>query len=87
MTVTLPADIASFVHSKVASGEFSSPDEVLRAVVRLYEKEAPRVQQEYKLRQMVQAAATQIENGESIDVDQAFDEVEVEIFGEKLTDK
>ena len=40
-----------------------------------------------KLRGMLQEAIDEIERGEFLDVDEAFDEVEVELFGKRLADR
>jgi len=87
MTVNLPADVAALVDARVRSGDFKSPEEVLRAAVQSLEKEAERGRQETKLKSMINAAVQQVENGETVDVDQAFDEVEMELFGHKLADE
>jgi putative addiction module CopG family antidote len=84
MTVNLPADVASFVKSQLQSGAFQSPDEVLRAAVQSFEKQAERQPQDDRLRDMLQAARKQVADGETLDVDDAFDEVELELFGQKL---
>jgi putative addiction module CopG family antidote len=87
MTVNLPSDVISFVNSQVESGAFRSPDEVVRAAMQLFEQETERQRQEAKLRQMLEEAMVQVREGQTVDVDQAFDEVESELFGEKLTDE
>jgi len=87
MTINLPADVASFVNSQLANGAFQSPDEVLRAAVQSFERETERSRQENKLREMLQAAADQVRDGQTIDVDDAFDEIELELFGQKLADE
>jgi Arc/MetJ-type ribon-helix-helix transcriptional regulator len=87
MTVNLPADVAALVNARVRSGDFESPEEVLRAAVQSLEKKAERSRQEAKLKVMLVAAVQQVDNGETADVDQAFDEVEMELFGHKLTDE
>jgi putative addiction module CopG family antidote len=84
MTVTLPVDIASFVQYQVESGAFQSTEEVLRAAVQSLE--ADRQRQEHRLRQMLQEAVDQIDRGEFIEVDEAFDEVETQLFGQKLSE-
>jgi len=87
MTINLPADVASFVKSQLANGAFQTPDEVLRAAVQSFEKETERTRQENKLKQMLPAAADQVKDGQTLDVDDAFDEIELELFGEKLADE
>jgi putative addiction module CopG family antidote len=87
MTINLPADVATFVKSQLASGAFQSPDEVLRAAVQSFKNETERSRQENKLRQMLQAGADQVRDGQTLDVDDAFDEIELELFGQKLADE
>ena len=87
MTVNLPADVASFVKSQLKSGAFQSADEVLRAAVQSFEKHAERQRLDDKLRHMLEAAMKQVADGETLDVDDAFDEVELELFGKKLSDE
>jgi putative addiction module CopG family antidote len=87
MTINLPADVAALVNAQVRSGDFKSPEEVLRAAVQSLERESERRRQEAKLKSMLDAAICQVENGETVDGDQAFDEIEMELFGHKLTDE
>jgi len=87
MTVNLPSDVAALVDARVQSGDFGSPEEVLRAAVQSLERETERSRQEAKLRSMLEAAVKQVENGETVDGDQAFDEIEMELFGHKLADE
>ena len=87
MTVNLPSDIAALVDARVQNGDFPSPEDMLRAAVQSLERETERSRQEAKLRSMLEAAARQVESGETLDADQAFDEVEMELFGHKLADE
>lgn len=55
--VTLPPDLADLVRGKVASGAFSSEDEVIREALKLLqEREAEAERQEAWLRQKVRGA-------------------------------
>ena len=46
-----------------------------------------RVVQTEQLRGMLQEAIDEIERGEFQDVDEAFDEVDIELFGKRLADE
>jgi putative addiction module CopG family antidote len=83
MSINLPADLESFIAAEVASGAFPSPDDVLRAAVELLRRENERCRQKDALRQSLQAAIAEADRGELVDVDEAFDEAERELFGGK----
>lgn len=85
MTIQLPPDVEAIVKAKVASGAFANESDVLAAAVRVFEREdSERESQKARLRGMLQDAIEQVERGEVFDVDEAFDEVETELFGKKL---
>ena len=69
MTVNLPSDVAALVSARVQSGDFGSPEDVLRAAVQSLERERERSRQEAKLKSMLEAAVCQIEKGEIVDGD------------------
>jgi putative addiction module CopG family antidote len=87
MTINVPPDVATFVNSQVASGVFRSPDEVLRAAVESLQRDAKRQEAEHAFRQSLVESAAEIERGEFQECDHAFDDVEVELFGKRLTDE
>ena len=88
MTIQLPPDVEAIVKAKVASGAFASEAEVVTAAVRSLEREeTEREQQKSRLQGMLQEAVDQVERGAITDVDQAFDEVEMELFGKRLADE
>jgi Arc/MetJ-type ribon-helix-helix transcriptional regulator len=88
MTMQLPSDVQAIIQAKLASGEFATEAEVVAAGVRLLEQEdAERARQTDRLQGMLQEAVNEIERGEFQDVDEAFDEVEVELFGKRLADQ
>jgi putative addiction module CopG family antidote len=88
MTLSLPNDVQAIIHAKIASGEFSSESDVVAAGVRLLlEEEQQRAQQTERLRAMLQEAVDDFERGDYQDVDEAFDEVELELFGKRLADE
>jgi len=88
VTISLPSDVQSIIAAKVASGEFSSESEVVAAGVRLLlDEEQQRAQQTDRLRGMIQEAVDEFERGEFKDMDEAFDEVEIELFGKRLADE
>jgi Arc/MetJ-type ribon-helix-helix transcriptional regulator len=81
MAIQLPSDIASFLHDQVESGAFATTDDALRAAVALLKNDAARTQERTRLRELLQPAVDQADRGEVVDVDEAFDEVETELFG------
>ena len=86
MSIGIPSDVAAALSEQVQSGAFPSTDEALRAAVKLLGEEAERKRQRDDLIASLREADAQIERGEFIDVDQAFDEVEIELFGHRLAD-
>lgn len=52
-----------------------------------HQRPSERTRQTDLLRGMLQEASDEIERGEFQDVDEAFDEVEVELFGKRLADQ
>jgi len=87
MTIQIPSDVAGALASHVASGEFASPEDALRAAVNLLDQAGVRRRQLEELRQSLIEAEAQIERGEFVDAEQAFDEVEIELFGHRLADQ
>ncbi len=88
MTISLPKDVQAIIRAKIASGEYSSESDVVAAGVRLLvEEEQQRADQTERLRQMVQEGVDAFERGEWQDMDEAFDEVEIELFGKRLADE
>jgi len=63
----LPPDIEEFIHAEVASGRFDSTDDVLHEAIGILKA---REQQRYELRNDIQAAVEQIENGDYVEYDQ-----------------
>ena len=86
MSIGIPSDVAAALADQVRSGAFPSTDEALRAAVKLLGEEAERKRQRDDLIASLREADAQIERGEFIDVDQAFDGVEIELFGHRLAD-
>jgi Arc/MetJ-type ribon-helix-helix transcriptional regulator len=84
MTLNLPTDVANALTSQVASGAFASTEDALRAAVKLLGEESARKQRLERFRETLREADQQIERGEFYDVDEVFDELEVELFGRKL---
>ncbi len=82
MTISLSPELEKSITARITSGEFKTPSEVVEAGLRLLEKqeEARKVRLE-QLRAMVDAGIEQLDAGMGIDVDDAFDEVERELFG------
>lgn len=86
MSIGIPSDVAAALSEQVQSGAFPSTDEALRAAVKLLGEEAERKRQRDELIASLREADEQIQRGEFIDMDQAFDEVEIELFGQRLAD-
>jgi len=63
MTMQLPADIAARVREKVASGEFSNEDVVMREAMRLLDE---RESQLTEPRVMLQTGLNQLDQGEGV---------------------
>jgi hypothetical protein len=60
---------------------------LLRAAVESLQRDSERKQLQDELRQSLLEADAQIERSEFQDSDEAFDEVEVELFGKRLADE
>ena len=63
MTLRLPADVETWVREKVARGEFSDVDAVIREAMRLLDE---REHQIAELRALLQAGLDQLDQGEGI---------------------
>jgi Arc/MetJ-type ribon-helix-helix transcriptional regulator len=80
----IPDDVAAVLTDQVQSGAFASTEEALRAAVKLLDEEADRRRQREELIASLREADEQISRGEFQDLDEAFDEVEIELFGQTL---
>jgi antitoxin ParD1/3/4 len=82
VTISLSPDLEESIAARISSGKYKTPSEVVEAGLRLLDKqeEARKVRLE-QLRAMVDAGIEQMDAGLGIDVDDAFDEVERELFG------
>jgi Arc/MetJ-type ribon-helix-helix transcriptional regulator len=83
MTIDLPTDIAGQLASHVTSGDASAEDALL-AAVKLLGEEKDRQRKFEELKRSLREADEQIDRGECFDVDEAFDQVEMKLFGRKL---
>ena len=63
MTMQLPADVEARVREKVARGEFSDADAVIREAMRLLDE---RERQLVQLRDMLQIGINQLDQGEGV---------------------
>jgi putative addiction module CopG family antidote len=63
MTMQLPADVEARVRDKVARGEFSDADAVIREAMRLLDE---RERQLAQLRGLLQTGLTQLDQGEGV---------------------
>ena len=63
MTMQLPADVEARVREKVARGEFSDADAVIREAMRLLDEQERQLAQ---LRAMLQVGLTQLDQGEGV---------------------
>jgi Arc/MetJ-type ribon-helix-helix transcriptional regulator len=87
MTIHLPTDIAGQLAAHVSSGEYASTEDALRAAVKLLGEEKDRLRRLEDFKRSLREAEAQIERGECLDVDEAFDQVEIELYGHKLADE
>jgi len=87
MAIQLPTDIAGQLAVHVASGEYATTEDALRAAVKLLGEEKDRQRKLEEFKRSLREAEEQIERGECLDVDEAFDQVEMELFGHKLADE
>jgi antitoxin ParD1/3/4 len=82
VTISLTPELEESITARISSGEYKTPSEVVEAGLRLLQKQEEvrkiRIEQ---LRAMVDAGITQLDAGMGFDVDEAFDEVERELFG------
>ena len=61
MAIQLPVDLEEQIRQKVASGDYDDPSDVIRAAIRLRDKQDQRVQE---LRALVAAGLASIERGD-----------------------
>jgi putative addiction module CopG family antidote len=87
MTIQLPPDVEAIVKAKVASGAFPSESEVVAAAVRWFEAEGQRNSKREELQALIREGAEDADRGDVQDLDEAFDEVEVELFGKRIADE
>ncbi|MFN0021583.1 MAG: type II toxin-antitoxin system ParD family antitoxin [Pirellulaceae bacterium] len=82
MTFSLSPDLEKSIAARINSGKYKTPSEVVEAGLRLLDKqeEAQKIRLE-QLRAMVDSGIEQLDAGMGIDVDDAFDKVERELFG------
>jgi antitoxin ParD1/3/4 len=82
VTISLTPELEESITARISSGEYKTPSEVVEAGLRLLQKQEEvrkiRIEQ---LRAMVDAGIKQLDAGMGFDVDDAFDEVERELFG------
>jgi len=83
MTISIPEDVAAVLTDQVQRGAYASTEEALRAAVKLLDSDADRRRQRDELIASLREADEQINRGEFKDLDEAFDEVEIELFGHK----
>lgn len=84
MNLSLTPCQEKLIRQKVESGDYSSPDEVIDAALRLLEMRDKKMT---SLREDVQAGLDQLERGEYVEyteetLDQFFDEIEAEALSE-----
>jgi Arc/MetJ-type ribon-helix-helix transcriptional regulator len=87
MTITIPADVANVLAGQVEAGKFASTEQALPAAVSLLGKEDERQRKRDAFVATLREADEQISRGDFLDVDDAFDQVEVELFGKRLADE
>lgn len=86
MTISLTPELEESITARISSGEYKTPSEVVEAGLRLLQKqEEVRKTRIEQLRAMVDAGIKQLDAGMGFDVDDAFDEVERELFGNSAT--
>jgi len=85
MSIELAPEIQALVDDQVASGAYASPAAFISAAVSLLaQREQRRRLQTEKLRGLLQEAVDEVERGEVSDIDEAFDRVEGELFGDSV---
>lgn len=87
MPITVPDDVAAELTDQVQNGKFASTDQALRAAVKLLSEEEQRQRKRDEFIATLREADEQISRGEYLDVDDAFDQVEVKLFGHRLADQ
>lgn len=76
MDVTLSGDAEQFVREEVASGRYTSPQEVVREGLRLlHEREILDQQRRERLDEQIDEGLSQLDRGEGIPGEQAFQDL------------
>ena len=76
MNVSLTPDLEKFVHTKVASGRYTSASEVVREALRLLEdQEKTRAAQLEEFRSEVDRRLSSLDRGEGIDGETVFAQI------------
>lgn len=76
MNITLTPEQAEFLRSKLASGRYRDPEEVISKALKLLEHQEQRLQD---LRQKVAIATEQIQNGQVTDGETVFANLQAKI--------
>ena len=75
MTIQLPTDVAGQLAAHVASGEYATTEDALRAAVNLLGKEKDRQRKLEEFKRSLREADEAIERGEFYDGEEVFAEV------------
>lgn len=89
LNVSLTQELVRFVEAQVQGGLYGTASEVVREALRmLADREQVRALRRDQFRQRVQAGVDELDRGEGIDGDAAFDEIERGVDpGERRSDK
>ncbi len=86
MTISISSELEKSISALIGSGEFTTPSEVVEAGLKLLQKQKAVRENDLKnLRAMIDSGIKQLDAGLGIDADEAFDEVERELFGESAS--
>lgn len=86
MNVSLPADLENFVREQLASGAYRDEAELAECAIRRMQLEAAYVEELMQanggeLRRLLDEGLRELNSGQEIPIEQAFDEIESELRG------
>jgi antitoxin ParD1/3/4 len=69
MNLTLKPELTEFIQQEILTGKYASPDEAIEAALNLLKSKSTTEQLASELREKIDSAAAQLNNGEGLDGD------------------
>jgi antitoxin ParD1/3/4 len=72
MNLTLKPELTEFIQQEILTGKYASPDEAIEAALNLLKSKSATDQLAAELREKIDSAAAQIDNGEGLNPEDVF---------------